>query len=272
MTPLGLSYLAELSEANAYARLLDGAPDDLRATHGLSVEHVGDALALVGAHVAGSLTLNRVIGLGVRTPATAAQIIEIGVLYRARGVLSHAIELSPHAVPEDLPFQLRGLGYLPFKRTTMMARAVEVLSAEGCPHAVRRARPADATAFAQLACGLFGFEQPFLGLLAASFDLPCWQHWMAYDGARPVATAMSCTMGDVVWIGWVGTLPDYRGRGIQAAITAMQIQAARNSGARWITLETALGSKGQPGASQRNYLRWGWAALYNRVVYLRRPG
>jgi len=266
-----LSGLAERSEANAYGQLVEGAPSSLRSAHGLSVHRVGGAQAFVATDVAGSLMLNRVIGLGVAAPASEAQLREIEALYREQRVHTHAIELSPYAQPTDIAARLHALGYLPFKQTTMMVRAVGGMPAAGCGYAVRRVGPNAATAFASLACRVFSLEQPFQRLLEASFDNSCWQHWMAFDGGQPVATAMTCLDGEVAWIGWVATVPEYRGRGIQSAVTAAQMQAAEQAGARWATLETALTARRQPGPSQRNYLRLGWAALYNRIVYLRRP-
>jgi len=272
VTPSDLSRLVECSEANAYERLIQGAPSDVRFARGLSVHKVGGAQAFIATGVTGSLMLNRVIGLGVTAPVSEAQLREVEALYREQSVHTYAIELSPHAQPAEVAARLHALGYLPFKQTTMMMRVVDELPAHECAYVVRRVGPDVAAAFASLVCSVFSLEQPFHRLLEASFDNSCWQHWMAFDGDQPVATAMTCLDGEVAWIGWVATAPEYRGRGIQAAVTTAQMQAAQQSGARWVTLETAMAARRQPGPSQRNYLRLGWAALYNRVVYLRRPG
>lgn len=272
MTPEAMSRLAEFNEAHAYAQLLKFASAKLRDRHGLAVHRVGEVTAFVATGVAGSLMLNRVLGLGLETPVSDAQLLELDTLYRRSGVPTHAIELSPHAQPADLASRARVAGYLPFKKTTMMLREVGELAVPACKYDVRRVGVDHAASFASLTCGLFALEQPFPCLLEASFVNPCWQHWMAFDGDLPVATAMTCLHGEVAWIGWVATAVAYRGHGIQASLTAAQTRAAQHAGARWVTLETALAAKRQPGPSQRNYLRLGWTALYDRVVYLRRPG
>lgn len=265
-----LALRAEAGEAGAYARLVHGAPADLRAAHGLVCQRFGQAHAFAAREAGVSLMLNRVVGLGVGEAADDAQLDTIDTLYRTHGVQAYAVELSPAAQPADLAERLRARGFVPFKQLTLMARAVEPLQVPDVACVVRRADRADRGEFARLACGHFGLGPLYEGLVQASFDDPAWQHWLACDGDLPMATAMTCLDGDNAWIGWVGTLEPYRGRGIQAALTAAQMQAAQAAGARWVTLETALAARRQPGPSQRNYLRLGWTALYNRTVYLRR--
>jgi GNAT superfamily N-acetyltransferase len=265
-----LAARAEFGEAGAYARLVDSAPAALRDAHGLVCQRFGRAHAFAARDAGVSLMLNRVVGLGIADTADDTQLDAIDALYRAHGVQAYAVELAPAAQPADLAERLRARGFMPFKQLTLMARAVEPLSVPDAAHAVRRAGPADRAEFARLACGHFGLGPLYEGLVQASFDDPAWQHWLACDGDTPVATAMTCVDGDYAWIGWVGTIEPYRGRGIQAALTAAQMQAAQAAGARWVTLETALAARRQPGPSQRNYLRLGWTALYNRTVYLRR--
>ena len=117
---------------------------------------------------------------------------------------------------------------------------------------------------------IFQFDMPFPGLLTATFSSSAWQHWLAFDGATPVAAAITHVKGDIAWIGWVCTLPEYRGRGAQSALAAAQLQGIRQRGARWVTLEAATGTKRNPAPSLRNYLRLGWTHAYDRLIYLRR--
>ncbi len=265
-----LALQAELGEARAYARLVDAAPETLRSAHGLVCQPIGQACAFAARDAGASLMFNRVVGLGVAEVADDGQLEAIDALYRDSGVQAYAVELSPAARPADLAERLRARGFMPFKQITLMARRVEPLSVPNGPCALRRAEPRLAAEFARLACGHFGLGPLYEGLVQASFDDSAWQHWMAWEGDTPVATAMTCLHAEHAWIGWVGTVEQHRGRGVQAAITAAQMQAAQAAGARWVTLETALAARKQPGPSQRNYLRLGWQALYNRTVYLRR--
>src|SRR5262249_54091422 len=128
-----------------------------------------------------------------------------------------------------------------------------------------------AVAFADLSCGIFGFNEPFPSLLRATFDCPAWQQWLAFDDERPVAAAITYIEDQVAWIGWAGTRPGYLGRGAHGAITSAQLRGAGASDCHWVTLETATGTKNSPSQSLRNYRRLGWTAAYDRLVYVRKP-
>jgi hypothetical protein len=85
-----------------------------------------------------------------------------------------------------------------------------------------------------------------------------------------VAAGMTYVGHDAAWIGWVGTLAHYRGRGAQGSITAAQLHGAAASRARWVTLEVAPGTDRQPSQTFRNYQRFGWTLAYNRITCVRR--
>lgn len=263
--------LVELGEAYAYTQLVEGAPAALRREFGLQAQQFGSIHALAAHGLANTLVLNRVLGLGITDPATAADLDLLDALYRDSGIASYAIELSPSALPSNLADLLRGRGFMPFKQTALMLRVCEPIEVPDCTLQVRRVTADDGEAFASLCCGVFGYPEPIPQILKATFESSSWQHWMAFDGNRPVAAAMTHLRGDTAWIGWVCTQPEHRGKGAQHALAAAQLQGAEEAGVSWITLEAAKGSKSKPGQSLRNYQRLGWAVVHDRVVYLRRP-
>lgn len=62
-----------------------------------------------------------------------------------------------------------------------------------------------------------------------------------YDG-EPVATSMTIQQEDVVGVHWVGTLPEYRSRGLGYAITHKSLVDAKNTGAdQTILMASELG-------------------------------
>lgn len=266
-----IARLVEFSEARAYARLVNGVTQALRDRHGLFVDRVAGAHAFVAAGLQQSLIFNRAIGLGLEEPATVETFDALDGLYRGHGVASYALELSPAATFDTGTFDLRRLGFVPVKQTTMMHCVPTVLPVNDCNLDVREVGPEAAASFADVCCEVFGFTAPYPELLRSTFEHPDWQHWLAFDANTPVAAAILAHFEDgVSWIGWVGTLPSHRGRGAQNAITAAQLRACVNRGTRRVTLEAATGSKTRPGASLRNYTRLGFTPAYNRVVYLRR--
>lgn len=263
--------MVELCEAYAYTSLIEGAPAALRRKFGLQARQVGPSYALAASGLANTLVLNRVLGLGLTDPATAADLDVLDASYRDSGIASYAIELSPSALPSNLADLLLARGFVPFRQTAMMLRVCEPIEMPDCTLQVRRASVSDAEAFAALCCGVFGYPEPMPQILNATFESSSWQHWMAFDRNRPVAAAMTHLRGDTGWIGWVCTQPEHRGKGAQHALAAAQLRGAAEAGASWVTLEAAKGSKTKPGQSLRNYQRLGWTVVHDRVVYLRRP-
>jgi len=262
--------LVEFSEGLAYDSLVTGAPPHIREQYGLSVERAGSAYALVSSHVAGSLILNRVIGLGVREPANDDILDSVEDIYRSRGVATYAAEVSPMAEPGDLPARLRTRGFVPFKQTAILYRSTEEIPATISDFSVEETGPEHAAILANITCGIFKFEEPFPSLIRATCGREDWQHWLAFCDGEPIASAICHLEREAGWIGWVATLPEYRGRGAQSLLTAAQIGGARSRGCRWVTLETNTGTKTQPSQSLRNYLRLGWTLAYDRLIYVRR--
>ena len=126
--------------------------------------------------------------------------------------------------------------------------------------------------FARLCCAVFSLDsEPFEDFLESSFAEDRVRHWMAFAGARPVATAMTVHVGDrFAWIGWVATIPEFRGMGIQSALARRQIEACAEEGIERVSLEAAAPTRHGGGTSLRNYQRLGWRSVHQRIVYLRR--
>jgi GNAT superfamily N-acetyltransferase len=104
--------------------------------------------------------------------------------------------------------------------------------------------------------------------IAATADLPRWRQWLAYDGETPVAAALSFIDVDVGWLGWDATLPEFRGRGAQAALIAHRVNEAAALGCRYITTETATIAGSDKDPSYRNYERAGFVLAYERATYV----
>ena len=260
----------ELSEAHAYEQMMRGVTHNIAERYGLSCQRVGSAVALFANGFGKSLILNRVIGLGVCESVTRDDLELIDILYAEGKASIYALEISPTSGPSDLPSTLKARGFFRFKQTAMLHRRVELIAQPSCALSIGRARPDQAAVFGAICVEVFGLDEPIRSLLAATFSGPDWQHWLAFDGEDAVGAAITHIAGDVAWFGWVGTLPSHRGRGVQSALTAAQLQGAYDSGCRWVTLETATGTADQPNQSYRNYCRLGWTVAHHRAVYVYR--
>jgi len=67
---------------------------------------------------------------------------------------------------------------------------------------------------------------------------PGFDHVAAFDGEKPVAAALNFTFGQIAWLGFGATLPEYRNRGAQTALIAARVGRAFERGTPWCLSET----------------------------------
>ncbi|MFN8484749.1 MAG: hypothetical protein U0768_17065 [Anaerolineae bacterium] len=263
LSAAALAEMVEFGEAAAYADMFRVAPPEL----GLRVERIGGAVCLFAPSIP-IVLFNRVVGLGLRAPATEAAADEIVEAYRAAGIARWAVQVSPAAEPAALPNWLAGRG-LPqrdnwakvYRGTAPPPHAATSLTAE----VVERDR---AHEWASVALEGFGMP-PFLGgWLAASVGEPGWRHYLASDDETPAAAAALYIRDDVGWLGIEATLPTYRRRGAQGALMARSIEDAIEMGCRWIITETGEDTAEHPNPSYHNMRRTGFALAYLRPNYI----
>lgn len=82
------------------------------------------------------------------------------------------------------------------------------------------------------------------------------------DG-KIVAVGSSVSFEDTVFLGGMGTLEAYRGRGFQSAMVARRLADAQAKGAKWAMIETVPGT-----GSQRNAMRAGFRVAYTAGVWV----
>lgn len=210
--------------------------------------------------------INRVIGLGVREPATDATLDRIADVF---GSVRHSVALAPCAQPPDLPAMLRERGYeagyawVKFHRPA--AAPPPAAKTDLRVERVESDRAAD-----------------YVAVLAAGFDLlpeaaamlehlpgrPGWGCYLAYDGDAPVAAGAVFVSGDHAWLGQATTLAEHRRRGGQSALMAARIGAARAAGAAVVVTETGETVDGRPANSYHNILRAGFEPAYVRPNFI----
>ena len=66
-----------------------------------------------------------------------------------------------------------------------------------------------------------------------------WQHFVAFEGDRPLATTSVRVEGDLAGIYFVATMPEARGRGIGSAATRAAMRYARDAGATRAALQSS---------------------------------
>jgi ribosomal protein S18 acetylase RimI-like enzyme len=70
-------------------------------------------------------------------------------------------------------------------------------------------------------------------------DAAAWQHFVAFEDGRPLATTSVLVDGDLAGIYFVATLAEARGRGIGSAVTRAAMRYARDAGATRAALQSS---------------------------------
>jgi hypothetical protein len=265
LLPHELAQLVEFGEAEAYREFFRLASPDLN----LQAEQIGSAVLLLAPAV-DILLLNRVIGLGLREPATEAMVAALVARYQAAGVQNFGVQLSPQAAPADLPAWLEKHNLVPRDRWVKVFQSAQTPAHVATDLRFERIGESHLTTWAEVASAAFDMPLPLAVGLARSVGQPSWRHYLAWDGPQPVATAALFLHGRVGWLGAAGTLRSHRRRGAQGALMARRIQDSAAAGCEWVITETGEDTAERPNPSFHNMRRTGFQIAYLRPNYMRR--
>ena len=257
--------IVEFGEAEAYADLARFAPAGL----GFQVQRIGGAIVLLAEHL-DMLLFNRVIGLGMREPATETLLDQIAATYQRAGVRNYGVQLSPTCLPAELPTWLSARNLMLRDRwAKVYCRPSQVIT---IPTTLRIAHIGTDAAdmFAEVARVAFGMP-PFLEpWLARGVGQTGWRHYLAFDGDQPVATGALFIRNRIGWLGLGSTLATHRRRGAQGALMVQRIRDAADLGCEWVITETGEDLPENPNPSFHNMVRTDFKLAYQRPNYLLR--
>jgi hypothetical protein len=263
LSPDEIAQLVEFAEGVAYADLFRFAPAELH----MQVESVGSAIALV-AETMDIVLFNRVIGLGLREPATEAMVDRIVARYRQAGIRNFTVQVSPTAQPAALLGWLTARNLLRRDNWAKVYRTAEAQVLIPTDLRIERIGRELADAFAEVACAAFEMPDQLRPWIAQSVGQAGWHHYLAFDGERPVATGALFVREDAGWLGFGSTLASHRRRGAQGAIMSQRSQDAADLGCRWLVTETGEDLPDHPNPSFRNMLRIGFELAYQRPNFI----
>jgi len=244
---------------------------ELADAFGMRFERIGGADLLILTSV-DMLMFNRVSGLGVETPATEAQLDEAIGRFRAAGVPRFFIDVSPAARPILLTDWIAGRGYAIHNNWVKLTREIEPVPAAFTTARIAEIGREHAHDYGRIVQIVFGLPDTMAEWASGHVGRPGRRHFMAYERDKPVGTAGLYVEGEWGEFGYAAVLPEARGRGIQAALIARRIRAARESGCRWLSMETAEETLEKPSYSLRNAKRMGFEVAYLRPNYLGTTG
>lgn len=254
--------ILELAEARAWSQLYRHAGEATAKDLGVAVFTVGPATAVMAGRV-DILAHNRVIGLGLGVPVGDDTVDAIVDAFAAVSARRFFVQLSPYAAPGTSEL-LEERGFRYYNDWVKLSRDAAMPVAAGATDLdVECIDASRAGEFARVFVDAFDWPRALEPWLATLVGRPGWRHYLALDGGRGVATSAMYVDGDVAWIDFASTLPDYRGRGAQSAMLARRIEECAALGVRTVVAETA-----DTGASRRNLERMGFTWRYRRANYL----
>ncbi len=259
----------ERADRDAWADFCRAATPDVAAQCGVGLRAIGPAVAGCAARI-DILAFNRLVGLGIDAPATAADVAATIEFYAAAGVPRFFVQLGPTAQPPELEGWLTASGLRRYNNWVKLYRnAHDTLRPTPVPGPrVAEIDATEARVAAAIVCTAFRFPDLLVPWAAAVVGRPGWRHYVAYEGDRAVGTAALFVTGDTGWLGLGATVPDARGRGSQSELIVRRMVDAASLGCRWLVVETAQDEPDQPNQSARNLRRLGFEVAYLRPNYL----
>jgi hypothetical protein len=232
--------LVEMHEAEVWARCVEVAAAQPGDPLGAVLDRNGPVpLPALTAVDAGSF--NRVVGLGLETPATPEFLDTIVAFYRGLGQKNFQVDLAPVAAPPDVVEWLRQVGLHPLEeQMTKVWRRIEDLDVPSEDADVRLLTGADADRVAALNVRAWGAWQAPVSLrpwFAGTVGRDGFAHYGAFVDDRLLCTGAMVVDGPLAWIGFDATHPRHQSRQMRRALTARRIVDARAAGCAIIHAE-----------------------------------
>lgn len=199
--------------------------------------------------------LNRVVGLGVDTPATEAELDEAIAFM---GDVTFYVSLEPHAQGNGIQVWLEERGFAPGWGWMRFGRDARSAPDVTTTLEIRQVGVDDSAAFAMIQRSAYGLPETADAALRSVSTAPGWSCWIGFAGDEPAAAGALYVQGGSAYFGLGATLPQHRGNGGQSAIFATRIEHARSLGCTRLLTETGERRDEMPGNSYRNITRFGF--------------
>jgi GNAT superfamily N-acetyltransferase len=263
----------------AFARRLESAEevpqvDCVRMFQKLRPEVGADFAPFCGGHMmfAGlNSPIGHAAGLGFDGPVTAADLDRLEAFYRSHGAPAQ-LDLCPLTDPSVLEL-VSARRYGIAELNNVLFRILDRHQSLDIPNGVtiRRGTSGEASVFSDIVTrSFFHKEKPpedFADMLAPLFHFPEALTFLASVDGIPIAGAAGRIIPEhrVFALFGAGTLPDFRGRGIQTALLHTRMKAAANAGCELAVVVTRGGT-----TSERNCIRLGFQIAYSKATVMKR--
>jgi GNAT superfamily N-acetyltransferase len=247
--------ISDRLERNALASLHRAAGRELALRLGLQWQEIGaGGFSVAAALPASAIVVNRALGIdrdGARSAVAAFD--KAGV---ARFFLN--------GTDPELPGIGRVRGWQKFARTL----DTPLPDARSDPP-IRELSPADGAEFARIVCAAFDLGEIAEPWLARLPGQPDWRVFGAVIDGEIAGVGALYRLGTAGWTDWGATRPGFRSRGVQQALLAHRLHAARGMGLTELHTCTGEAVPGDPQHSYSNILRAGFRKTVLRPNFAR---
>jgi len=215
--------------------------------------------------------VGRAVALGLDRPFTSADFDRVEAFYRGHKAPAQ-VDLCP--MHEPAVFEMfKERGYAIAELNNVLYRKLgrkekfppPPMGCEICHSQAREA--AAAGAIVERAFFPDGAPEAFRGLVAPLYQMEGALAFVASVQGKPVACGTGLVISErkVFALCGAGTLPEYRGRGLQTALLRARMAAAAQAGCEYAVVVTQGGT-----TSQRNAERLGFRVAYSKVTVIKK--
>jgi len=255
----------EMASAKSGKSCAEGT-QELNPSTGAAVEEIAGGIA-VYAGVDSPVT--QALGVGLAGPIDDAELDRLEAFYRSRGAAT-AIELCPFAgIPLYEALAKREFRLL--EVSNVLFRELSASDEFGVPSngaVVRQAGPEDEYIFTQTVAQGFAelspITKPLLDCMRGFYRSEGQYPFIAFVDGVAAGGASLFAFDGVAGMFGASTLPQFRGRGVQAALLAARLRWAAQHGC-----EVAKGITLPGSVSHRNHERFGFRVAYTRTKLVR---
>ena len=217
--------------------------------------------------------IGRATGLGFDRPLTAEDLDHVEQFYRSHKAPSQ-VDLCPLHDPSVFEmFKQRAYGIAELNNVLYRRlNPQEEFSPRQANCEIRRALPDEAEAASAVVERAFfpdGAPEMYRGLIAPLYQMEGALAFVATVDGKIVACGTGLVIPEhrIFALGGAGTLPEYRGQGLQTALLRVRMAAAAAAGCEYAAVVTQGGS-----TSQRNVERLGFRVAYSKVTVIKQLG
>jgi hypothetical protein len=259
--------IAEYAESAAWSDYLSSAPPPYAQQFNLRVNEIGGAVMLCAPGINDPF-YNRVVGIGVKEPATPQYLDQILDFYRQHDVSQLYLQVCPAVYPTDTLSWIEERGFYPIGSWVKLVRGREMPPYIETGLDIQNIAPSRASEFAEIIIEVFGVSDDLYPFLVNIVGRTNWNVYIAYSEGFPIAAAAMYSINDIAWLGFMATRESHRGRGAQNALITRRVFDAIESGCTWIVSDTLEHSPDGQNRSLRNLEKLGFEIAYWRINFV----